>query len=203
MKLIAILLFTLSAFAGEPYALRLTSSDETAVSTRLKHGLAVPIKVDGKKRILTALHAVSFDSNDSTDILVDYPQGWIRCKIVKQDKELDLCLLEPTIDPPFTVQLAKEDVKTGDKVINPNFFDKRKMVMQTGVVNGTVDYAYSKLTTGVIKGYSYGSSGGPILNEDGKIVGIGIAGTSVDGGITIDVAIFVNVKLINTFLKSK
>lgn len=198
--LLSILFLSLSVIAGEPYSFRITSTSELANSTVSRHGLCVPIKVDGKKLLLTAMHVVTVDIKgelDPDEVLVDFEKGWIRCKIVKKDPRLDLCLLEPAIEPPFTISISDKDAKGDDKVINPNYYAQKRMVVREGKVDGEV----GPLKMATIEDFSHGSSGSPVLNSSKKLVGLSISGLSKDNGATIFRAIFVPVGLIKGFLK--
>ena len=56
---------------------------------------------------------------------------------------------------------------------------------------------FQRNETILIEAFSQGSSGGPVIGKDGKVVGIGIAGD----GTTIMKAIFIPAESIRTFLK--
>lgn len=197
---LAFFLVVSSVLAGEPYSFRITSTTELANSTVSRHGMCVPVKVDGKKMLLTALHVVTVDIKgelDPDDLLVDFDKGWIRCKIIKKDPKLDLCLIEPAIEPPFTISVSDKDAKVDDAIINPNYYAQKRMVVREGKVDGEV----GPLKTATIEDFSHGSSGSPVLNSSKRLVGLSISGLSKDNGATIFRAIFVPVGLIKDFLK--
>ena len=188
-SLLAVLLLSISAVAGEPYAFRISSVTDNDRKQVINHGLSVPVKYDGKKMILTALHVVA---GEPTDILVDFPKGWIRCQIIKKDEVLDLCLLAPAIEPPWTISVSDEELKEGLEVLNPNFFARMRMVVNKGTVKERRNAHWS----GEINEFANGSSGSPILDKRGKLVGVGIAMLP-----SKTMAIFVGSDEIRKFLK--
>ena len=191
-----LLVLCLTTFAEEPYSFRVMSEFHEDGKTYGGFGMSVPVKVKGKKLVLTALHVVMDKDKEANEIFVDLPDGWIRCKIVKTDPGYDLCLLEPRIQPPFTVEVAKADPKPGDSVTNPNFYQTNAMVLEKGKVDENRDL----LWTGSILHFRHGSSGSPMMDKSGKVVGIGVAGTTEDNGITMLRAICVGAKKIREFL---
>lgn len=195
-----VLLLSQLGLAGEPYAFRIMSNFQEENKVTTGHGLCVPVESKGKKLILTALHVANGEGKDPSEILVDYPQGWIRCRIVRKSEELDLCLLQPMLDPPFVVKLSKNGPKNGQAVLNPNFFASMKMTTMKGMIQEKVG---EKMWVGAINGFSHGSSGSPVLDEDGKIIGLSTAGVSLDGGKTMIMALFVGRDKIKEFLDRK
>ena len=190
-----LLALCLTAFAEEPYSFRIMTSFKDDGKSFAGMGMSVPVKVKGKKLILTALHVVMNKNTEADEILVDYPDGWIRCRIVKLDLGYDLCLLEPRMPPPFVVDVAKSEPKPGDKVVNPNFYQTSKMVMEQGKVDENRD----KLWDGKVDHFRHGSSGSPMIDKSGKLVGLGVAGTTEDNGVTLLKAICVGPKKIREF----
>lgn len=195
-KLLPLLfLFFSTTFAGEPYSFRLMSSFQVEGRTFVGYGMSVPVKVKGKKLLLTALHVVMGNNKEADEILVDYPEGLIRCKVVKYDLGYDLCLLKPRIQPSFTIEVAKSGPKPGDEVLNPNFYKTNSMAIE----KGTVDENKEKLWAGTINNFQHGSSGSPMISKDGKVVGIGIAGRTEDGGKTMLQAVCVGPEKVREF----
>jgi hypothetical protein len=190
-----LLALCLTAFAEEPYSFRIMTSFQDEGRSFVGMGMSVPVKVKGRKLILTALHVVMNKNKEADEILVDYPEGWIRCKIVRLDPGYDLCLLEPRMQPPFVVDVAKSDPKQGDDVINPNFYETNKMVIEKGKVENIRDLLWD----GKISHFRHGSSGSPMIDKSGKLVGLGVAGTTEDKGATLILAICVGTKKIREF----
>jgi len=180
------------------HAVRIMSIFETEERVSTNYGLGVPILVNENPMILTALHAVKDPKIDATDILVRLEDGWIKCHIVSEDKDYDLAIIKPHIKPSFVLEISQENPKEKDSILNANYFKDNKLIFKLG----KVDKRMEVLWLADIEAFSHGSSGSPILNSQGRIVGLGIAGISNDGGKTIFKAIFVGVDKINAFVKS-
>jgi hypothetical protein len=143
MRLVAIVLLAcLPLGAAEEldcsYRIKAESAEGNVVRTG--YGLCSAIKVDGEKVVLTAAHVVLREKGKerlADEVLVDLPQGWIRCKVVKVDAAADLCLLRPAIEPPGVGKLAKEDdAKEKEEVKSVNYFAARRMASVDGVLCG-------------------------------------------------------------------
>ena len=197
-----LLLLLVNVASSQEYpAYRVRSEFTLKDKTVAGNGLCVPIQVDGKKLLLTAAHVVKNDEGKNSDeILVDLPDGWIRCKIKKIDAEADLCLLEPRINPPKVVELDKKNNEQNQDVFNPNYFCSMKMKIEEGTL---IIEASGGRWIAKIPEYSHGSSGSPVYTKEGKLCGLGIAGYSEDGGKTMTFAIVVGRKAISKFVHSE
>jgi len=198
---IALLFLSFSA-AGQEFPAYKVKSDfyekERVVSGL---GLCVPIKVNGKKMLLTAGHIVRNEKGkDADEILVDFPVGWIRCKIDKIDMKMDLCLIEPRLSPSETVEMDKKDNEQKQEVVNPNFFAKMEMKVNDGVI---LIKTQEGRWMANIPDYGHGSSGSPIYTKNGKLCGLSVAGYSEDGGKTMLFAIIVGRNEVKEFLQSE
>lgn len=200
--LFGILFLCFSLLAGEPYCTRIMSNFEDKEQKKVftGHGLCFPVKIHGKKLIITALHLTCSGEKEANDILVDFPEGWIRCKIIKKEPKHDLCLLKPSIDPPFTIEVYDKDPKENQEVINPNYFAEMKMQIK----DGHIRERFGPLWTGEIEGFGHGSSGSPLIDKKTKkVVAIAIAGFSKDGGETMIRALTVGCTEIKEFLEKE
>lgn len=195
-----LILLVTTAWSQEYPANKMSAQFRVADRVVTGHGLCVPIKVNGKKVLLTAAHIVKNGTLDADEILVDYPVGWIRCKVIKINVEADLCLLEPMLSPEKTVKLNDKDNEEKEEVFNPNFFSKMKMQTNSGLL-------LTRMLNGNwmarIEDYGHGSSGSPLYTKDGKLCGLGVAGYSEDGGKTMTFAIVVGRAMIDKFLQSE
>jgi hypothetical protein len=202
IPLLSVLVLSISAALSQEYpAYRIKSEFNHLDKTITGHGLCVPIKVNGKKVVVTAAHVVRDDSGKEADeIFVDLPVGWIRCKIQKIDIAMDLCILEPKISPPETVDFYKDNNKQAQEVVNPNFYSKMAMKINEGAI--LLAMSDGKWMAS-IPDYNHGSSGSPIYTKDGKLCGIGIAGFSEDGGKTMLFAIIIGNEYLRKFIHSE
>jgi len=200
----ATLLFLLCAAAlgGEPFAFRVKSNFQPDKQTLCsQHGLSFPVRHDGNDYIITAAHVILYAGNlakngeKPKEILVDFPVGWIRCEIVKLDRTFDLCVLRPAIKPPFVLNIEEKGPKEGQKIINPNFFVGMEMSMKKGKMTERI----GPLWTARIEDFNHGSSGGPVLDEKGRVIALGIAMFPLEK----DKALLVGSNIITKYLKLK
>ena len=199
---VSVLLLLVSVATAQDYpAYRVKAEFIFKDKTVAGQGLCVPIQVDGKKLLLTAAHVIQNDAGkNSEEILVDLPDGWIRCKVKKLDAEADLCLLEPRMPPPTTVEVDKKNNEQQQAVFNPNYYTNTAMKLETG--NLMLETNDGKWIARISE-YSHGSSGSPVYTKEGKLCGLGVAGYSEDGGKTMTFAIIVGRKVIAKFLHSE
>ena len=125
--------------------------------------------INSKGIILTSLHVI----NKSSFIEITTSKGeTYKAEIIGFDKKNgDLALLKIRPDKPLkTVKLGDSSlVKVGQKVLaigNPFGFNG---TLTTGIVS-RIDYERNKIQTDAA--INPGSSGGPILNADGEVIGI-------------------------------
>lgn len=201
LKLFLSLFLALSALAQDYPAYRIRSDFYEADRTIIGNGMCVPMKVNGKKMILTAAHVVRNENGkDANEVVVDFPVGWIRCKVIRIDVGNDLCLLEPKISPPDTVELDKKNNEQTEVVVNPNFYAEQKMTLQNGVILSEIPLGR---WIARIEKYNHGSSGSPIFTQDGKLCGLGVAGVTPDNGKTMTFAVIVGREELSRFLTRK
>lgn len=126
--------------------------------------------INKKGIILTSSHVI----NDSTYIEVTTSKGeTYKAEIIKSENENDdLALLKINPTKPLTATIKLGDssiVKVGQKVLaigNPFGFNG---TLTTGIVS-RIDYERNKIQTDAA--INPGSSGGPILNTNGEVIGI-------------------------------
>jgi len=199
-KLLPFLFFFLSSFSliaqdYPAYLIRAQINQEGRVGVGF--GMCVPLEVKGKRLILTAYHV----TDGAEEILVDLPVGWIRCKVVKSDKSMDLCLLEPKLEPPDKVEFFKGEMAMQQEVINPNYFANKKMTLQPGMLMGRTA---SGNWVARIEGFGIGSSGSPVYAKNGKLCGISSAGVVINGDTSnMAFAILIGIERIKEFLSRK
>lgn len=191
----------ISALAQDYPAYRIRSDFADGDKVVTGHGLCVPMKIDGKRVVLTAAHIVkNEEGKDADEIIVDFPVGWIRCKVIKIDIEHDLCLLEPKLSPPETVELDKKNNQQTQVVVNPNFYADKKMTLQEGVILSEIPLGR---WVAKIEKFNHGSSGSPVYTKEGKLCGLGIAGVTQDGGKTMPFAVVAGREELAKFLTRK
>jgi len=141
--------------------------------TRSGAGLLV-----GPRQVLTCAHVLQ----DGKEFLVQFPRGeTIQASVLRQDRDLDLALLSLAKPAPSRpVQLHAIPVRQGQSVLllgHPRglpWTAYRGLVSATGraVLVGKLPMApLIQLDAGV----NSGCSGGPVLNQQGQVVGLVLA----------------------------
>ena len=154
-----------------------------SIDTHLKDGISCGtgciISDDGT--ILTSAHILE----DGNDIVVTMSNGQdYKAKIIKKFGEKnDIALLK--ISVPFKLKTVKlgdsSKVKVGESVLaigNPFGF---KGTLTKGIVS-RIDYSMNRIQTDAV--INPGSSGGPLLNYKGQIIGINQAIYNPDNNIS-------------------
>lgn len=150
--------------------------------------------------ILTSAHVIE----DSKNIVVTTFNGQnYNAKILKKFGENeDIVLLK--IDSPVNFKTVKfgnsEKIKVGQKVLaigNPFGFNG---TLTQGIIS-RIDYTKNRIQTDAA--INPGSSGGPLLNKSGKIIGINQAIFNPDNNISnIGIGFAIPINLIKEYLKS-
>jgi putative serine protease PepD len=175
------------ALSIDPYLLR------GRVSPRLGTGFMID---DGY--ILTNYHVVL----DSEDVALFVEDEVYQADIVGIDPTLDLALLRPwtpeKIAPPLDFA-APEDLAIGQRVYAIGFPLGLGKSITSGIVSGT-SRVLRQTTSGWLSPYiqtdaavSGGNSGGPLLNDCGRVVGLVTAHIATEGAENLTFAIPVSV----------
>lgn len=173
-------------------------SVDSQASDGLSCGTGCIIDKDGT--ILTSAHVLE----DGKDIIVTMSNGEdYKAEIIKKfGKNKDIALLK--ISVPYeltTVKLGNsEKIKVGQKVLaigNPFGF---KGTLTQGIVS-RIDYAKNRIQTDAA--INPGSSGGPLLNTSGEIIGINQAIYNPDNNISnIGIGFATPVNIVREYLLS-
>ncbi|MCC5909066.1 MAG: trypsin-like peptidase domain-containing protein [Clostridiaceae bacterium] len=154
----------------------------------LQHGSGVIISTEGQ--IITNNHVVE----DMDEIyVVMYDGKAYRAELLYNDKEIDLALIKINRQNLKPIELEEvENVKVGDTVIaigTPLYFGYRNSASR-GIVSGLnrpVDRVYTYLQTDA--SINPGNSGGPLINMEGKLVGINTLGYIFYGGMNFAIPV--------------
>lgn len=157
--------------------------------------------IDKNGTILTSAHILEGGS----DIIVTMSNGQdYKAKILKMyGEKKDIALLK--INVPYELQTVKfgdsSKIKVGDDVLaigNPFGF---KGTFTKGILS-RIDYSKNKLQTDAV--INPGSSGGPLLNTKGEIIGINQAIYNPDNNISnIGIGFATPVNLIKEYMQEK
>ena len=172
-----------------------------SVDTQLKDGISCGsgciIKNDGT--ILTSAHIIE----DSKDIIITMNNGQdYKAQIIKLfGEKKDIALLK--ISVPYKLKTVKfgdsSKLKVGETVLaigNPFGF---KGTLTKGIIS-RIDYSANRIQTDAV--INPGSSGGPLLNLHGEIIGINQAIYNPDNNISnIGIGFATPVNLIKEYIK--
>ncbi len=174
-----------------------------SVDTHLSDGLSsgTGCIIDKNGTILTSAHILE----NGSDIIVTMSNGEdYKAKILKKFGEKnDIALLKITV--PYDLKIVKlgdsEKIKVGDSVLaigNPFGFNG---TLTQGIIS-RIDYSKNRIQTDAA--INPGSSGGPLLNTHGEIIGINQAIYNPDNNISnIGIGFATPVNLIKECLKEQ
>ena len=173
-----------------------------SIDTQIKYGLScgTGCVVSGDGVILTSSHVI----DDGKDITVTIYNGkTYKADVLKRvGRSNDLALLKINVDTPMqTVTLGdSEQIRVGQKVLaigNPFGFNG---TLTQGIIS-RIDYSKNKIQTDAA--INPGSSGGPLLNTDGEVIGINQSIYNPDNNISnIGIGFAIPVNIVKDFLKS-
>lgn len=170
MKLLTILftfMASLSLWACESY--KVSALNQETVS----HGTAFALNFEGRNYLLTADHVLGANPRK---ILID---GEFETKVVKRSWSHDLAILEIPEETPLSeiCQLSTTSLESNEEVILRGYPSQgQNLLNNQGIVlsPSSDQVKVVKISNGLsIAGHTVaGMSGGPILNLEGKIVGV-------------------------------
>lgn len=154
----------------------------------LMHGSGVVVSKDG--RIITNNHVVE----DMKEIFVVFPnKKTFKAKLLYKNKDIDLALIKINTKNLKPIEFEKtENINVGDDVIavgTPLSFNWLNSVSR-GIISGLnrpVDQVYSYLQTDVA--INPGNSGGPLVNMEGKLIGINTLGIMFFQGVNFAIPV--------------
>lgn len=172
-----------------------------SVDSQLSDGLSCGTGciIDKSGVILTSAHVV--DVGNSVVVTTNNGQNYTAKVIKRFGENKDIALLKiNTAHNLKTVKLGNsEKVKVGEKVLaigNPFGFSG---TLTQGIVS-RIDYAKNRIQTDAA--INPGSSGGPLLNEKGEIIGINQAIYNPDNNISnIGIGFATPINLVKEYLK--
>ena len=156
--------------------------------------------IDKKGIILTSAHVV--DIGNSVIVTMSNGQDY-KAKVLKRFGEnKDIALLK--IDVPFLLRTVKlgnsEKIKVGQKVLAIGYPFGFNGTLTQGIIS-RIDYNKNRIQTDAA--INPGSSGGPLLNKDGEIIGINQAIYNPDNNISnIGIGFAIPINLVKEYLKS-
>lgn len=127
-------------------------------------------------KIATNIHVVAAADIDSLHVRsgnTDYPiQG-----IVAFDAQNDLVILDISGEGVPLVLADSETVRSGDTIFSVGYFIDRYNVMKNGIDFLQPNGRYFQMASNIPPG----SSGGPVLNAHGEVIGVNVAGFGPSG----------------------
>lgn len=169
------------------------------------HGTAFGVDLSnwglkGKHYLLSATHNI-LDNQGKVyeDSWVEVDKDWLRCTVVKYDKDLDICILKVKVELSSVLQLDEDDISP-----------KEKLVIAGSATGNPVKLFYGTLLKKFRKGsiqscakieFNHGDSGSPVVNaKTSKVIGIMTAGIPKKGDLNPEYGLYVPVTAIRDFL---
>ena len=157
--------------------------------------------IDKRGIILTSAHVV--DVGKSVIVTMSNGQDYNARVLKRFGEKKDIALLK--IDVPIELKTVKlgdsGKIKVGQKVLaigNPFGFNG---TLTQGIIS-RIDYAKNRIQTDAA--INPGSSGGPLLNKDGEIIGINQAIYNPDNNISnIGIGFAIPINLVKEYLKEE
>ena len=166
---------------------------------------------EGNKFLLTAYHVIEQKKDASpAEIFIEIKDiGFIKCKYVKGDKELDLALIECLFEVPKRALLDKEkEYPVGEPIYNvgcPAGSKDRHPSICEGIITGPNPHTILLMANAPL--FYHGSSGGGFFRKsNNKLCGISSSGLSDptdDMGMKRGIGLFVPAKLLRMWLLDK
>ena len=210
MKKFFVLMFmmiTLPSFAFDREELAVISLYEkinpaiVCVDSQISDGMScgTGCVIDKRGIILTSAHVV--DVGNSVVVTMANGQNYEAKVLKKFGENKDIALLK--INVPVDLKTVKlgdsEKIKVGQKVLaigNPFGFNG---TLTQGIIS-RIDYAKNRIQTDAA--INTGSSGGPLLNKNGEIIGINQAIFNPDNNISnIGIGFAIPINLVKEYLK--
>ena len=112
--------------------------------------------------------------------------------IISLDKENDIAILKVTAENLNAVKLGNlEKVEIGEKVYVIGSPEGLENTISDGILSGKREVAPNKIIIQITAPISHGSSGGPVFNKNGEVIGIATAflkeGQNINFAIPLDV----------------
>lgn len=173
------------------------------IDSQIKRGMSCGTGciIDKSGLILTSAHVI--ESGENIVVTMSNGQNY-EAKVVKRfGEEEDIVLLKITVPQELkTVKFGNsEKIKVGQKVLaigNPFGFNG---TLTQGIIS-RIDYAKNRIQTDAA--INPGSSGGPLLNKKGEIIGINQAIFNPDNNISnIGIGFAIPINAVKEYLKSK
>src|SRR5437867_2666796 len=160
------------------------------IATNRGGGTGFIVRSDGV--IVTALHVV----RDATVVRVSTSSGDVfdQVGLLYEDERKDLALLKIFgFDLPVVKLGNSNNAAVGQSIVvvgNPLATQKLQATLSTGVISGIRDFEEGYNVLQITAAISPGSSGAPILSDDGSVIGVAafklLGGESLNFGIPIN-----------------
>jgi hypothetical protein len=169
--------------AASPSVCLITSMDAYGQPLGLGSGFVV----DDAGSVLTNFHVIE----GATSVHIRFPSGSVHqvANVVAYDTAQDMALLESDATGVQPLPLGTAAVEIGTAILaigNPAGLES---TLSTGIVSGIRTFSDGTHFYQITAPISPGSSGGPVLNEDGHVVGIATATLSVGQNLNFAVPI--------------
>ena len=186
----------------------ISTNNRFAIPTE-SEGVGTGIIVDANGYILTNSHVISDGQANTVNVL--FNDGTTSPgKVVWYDSQLDMAIVKVNKTGLTPAELGNsDDVTTGDIAVaigNPLGLDLQRSVTQ-GIISGldrTIETEQATMT-GLIQtdaSINSGNSGGPLLNQNGQVIGINTAKASQGEGLGFAIPINTAKPIVESVIKN-
>ena len=189
--------YSLTTYSSSPEAI-MTDFGRAVVKIQAGTVMGSGFIVDAEGHIITNFHIVQDATNVSAK-MIEKKQHFANVQVVKTDPQKDIALLKinNANDLPVVVLGDSNRLSVGERVVaigNPQGLEN---TISDGLVSGIRETGGVKLIQTSVP-VTHGSSGGPLFNMQGEVVGIITAGIEESGNLNFAVPInYVKDELLN------
>ena len=157
--------------------------------------------IDKNGYVVTNSHVIDGCKNDKKVHINNVSKNF---EIVADDKSLDLALLKTDIKNKDYIKITREEVNKLDKIIVAGYplgkFLSDDLKFTEGIVSSLKGFMDSSHEMQIDAAINTGNSGGPVVNENGELVGVAVATLSKE--ITEGINFAIKSSSVEMFLKS-
>jgi serine protease Do len=180
----------------------ITSVSESAP----KSSYGTAFVLDGHKGwLITNYHVVATalqDDDQRYKIFLNDQGNYIPAEVLDIDVVNDLALLAVKKTFPFYIQMAKSQLKRGEKIFSLGLPKDINMSIVEGTYNGPVDDAlYPRIH--MSSPINQGMSGGPSVNQQGELVGVNVSTLGQSQNVSFSVPVHFVKELVERYQKSQ
>jgi S1-C subfamily serine protease len=158
--------------------------------------------ISKKGHLLTNNHVV--DIKECKSQKINYFNKEYETKIISTDKALDLALLKANVRPKSFISFSKDEPKKRDLIIIAGYplgkYLSDDLKINEGKISSLKGFDNNSNEITVDVAINPGNSGGPIVDENGQLIAVAVAGMSKE--VTEGISFGIKSSAVTNFLKS-